>query len=308
MLATNLKRVMRAGFFSFVRNGSVSLSSVFVMVVTLAVIGSVIFGSIILNATLNELKNKVDLNVYFVGEVPEQEIMEVKNALESLPEVREVNYTSQEQALIDFRKKHENDQFTLQALDELDQNPLGASLNVKTKEPSQYEGIAKFLESKNFLSSAGTPIIDKVNYFQNKVAIDKLTKIISSAERLGFIASIIFVIISILITFNTIRLVIYISREEISVMRLVGASAIYVRGPFVIAGILYGAAAGILTLIIFYPLIYWLGRYSDNFFIGINLFEYYTSNFGQLFLVIVGSGIVIGAISSYLAVRKYLKT
>ena len=290
------------------RNGFVSLSSVFVMIVALSVVGSLIFGSAILNTTLDELKNKVDLNVYFINGAAESDILSIQKTLEALPEVEKVSYISEDQALVNFRKKHENDQFTLQALDELNKNPLGATLNVKTKEPSQYEGVANFLKGKNVTGKDGTPIVDKVNYFQNKTAIDKLARIIQSAEKLGLIATIIFIIIAILITFNTIRLVIYISREEISVMRLVGASTFYTRGPFVVAGILYGAVAGLLTLIIFYPLVYWLGRYTENFFIGMNLFEYYTSNFGELFLVILGSGIVIGAVSSYLAVRKYLTT
>jgi len=278
------------------------------MIVALSVVGSLIFGSAILNTTLDELKNKVDLNVYFINGAAESDILSIQKTLEALPEVEKVSYISEDQALVNFRKKHENDQFTLQALDELNKNPLGATLNVKTKEPSQYEGVANFLKGKNVTGKDGTPIVDKVNYFQNKTAIDKLARIIQSAEKLGLIATIIFIIIAILITFNTIRLVIYISREEISVMRLVGASTFYTRGPFVVAGILYGAVAGLLTLIIFYPLVYWLGRYTENFFIGMNLFEYYTSNFGELFLVILGSGIVIGAVSSYLAVRKYLTT
>lgn len=308
MFITNLKRVIKAGFFSFMRNGFVSLSSVFVMIVTLAVIGGLIFGSAILNTTLEELKNKVDLNVYFVNNADEADILALKKTLEALPKVEKTTYVSREEALETFKQKHENDQFTLQALEELNENPLGAAINVKTKEPSQYAGIAEFLKGKNIAGKDGVPIVDKINYFQNKTAIDKLTQIVQSTEKLGFGITIIFIIISILITFNTIRLVIYISRDEISVMRLVGAGTLYVRGPFVFAGILYGAVAGMLTLAIFYPLTFWLGRYTQNFFIGINIFEYYTSNFGQLFLVIVGSGIVIGAVSSYLAVHKYLKT
>lgn len=308
MFTTNFKRVVKSGFFSFIRNGFVSLSSIFVMIVTLSVIGSLVFGSAILNATLNELRQKVDLNVYFVPDAKETDILNIKKTLETLPEVETVSYVSQEAVLEAFKKRHENDEFTLQALDELESNPLGATLNVKTKQPSQYEGIAEFLKGKNILSEEGVPIVDKVNYYQNKTAIDKLTNFISSSERLGLIIVIVLVAISILITFNTIRLVIYVSREEISVMRLVGASNFYVRGPFVFAGILYGFAAGLLTLILFYPVLLWFGNFTENFFIGFNLFDYYTTNFGQLFVVVIGSGVIIGAISSYLAVRKYLRT
>jgi cell division transport system permease protein len=196
----------------------------------------------------------------------------------------------------------------LQALTELDNNPLGASLNIKAKDPSQYQSIADYLGSKPILSSAdGSSIIDKVNYYQNKDAIDKLTKIIDTADRLGSIITIALIIVSILITLNTIRLAIFISKEEISVMRLVGASAAYIRGPFVVVGIMYGAVSGLITLLLFYPITLWLGRATANFFIGMNVFDYYTHNFVQIFFIIMLSGMAIGAVSSYLAVRKYLK-
>lgn len=304
----NIKRVIRSGFFSFWRNGFVSLSSILVMVATLFVIGFTIFSGAILKSTLEEIKNKVDINVYFVNTAQESDILSLKSDIEQLPEVLPpVSYVSRDEALSQFKKRHENDEFTLQALDELGDNPLGANLNIKAKDPSQYESIARFLDSKNALSSDGKSIIDKVNYAQNKEAIDKLSKIIKSANSLGLAITFFLVIISVLITFNTIRLVIYMSRDEISVMKLVGASNGYIRGPFFVAGAIYGFISAIITLIIFYPVTFWLGSKTADFFVGLNVFHYYISNFGQIFLLIVGSGVLIGAISSFLAVRKYLK-
>lgn len=307
MLKTNLKRIIKSGFFGFFRNGFVSLSSVLVMVVTLSVIASVIFFGAILNSSLEAIRNKVDVNVYFVTTAEEGDILSIKSSLEKLPEVKNVTYVSKEEELANFRKRHENDQFTLQALDELGENPLGAKLNIKAKEPQQYEGIASFLQGENILAQNGKVIVDDINYAKNKDAIEKLTQIIVSADKLGFLFTIVLIIISILITLNTIRLVIFISREEISVMRLVGASALYIRGPFVVAGVMYGVLAGLFTLGIFYPLTLWLGSVTENFFIGINIFDYYVSNFGEVFLVVVGSGVFIGAVSSYMAVKRYLK-
>jgi len=311
MFWTKLKRIIHSGFYSFWRNSFVSLSSILVMMVTLFTIGSTIFSGAILGSTLNQIKDKVDINVYFVTTAQEDEILAIKKNLEQLPEVAlPVVYLSREEVLADFKKRHQNDEFTLQALDELGENPLGATLNIKAKDPSQYEGIINFfglngsdcssLESK-------FSIVDKVNYCQNKEAINRLTSIINSANRLGVILTIFLIIISILITFNTLRLVIYMSRDEISVMRLVGASTNYIRGPFFVAGAIYGFISAILTLILFYPITIWLGNTTETFFVGLNVFHYYTANFGEIFLIIVGSGIVIGSISSYLAVRKYLK-
>ena len=303
-----VKRVIRSGFFSFWRNGFVSLSSILVMMVTLFVIGATIFSGVILKTTLEQIKNKVDVNVYFVNTASESDILAMKTRLEQLPEVAPpVIYVSREKALADFKTRHQNDQLTLQALDELGDNPLGATLNIKAKDPSQYENIAQFLTSPSALSISGSTIVDKVNYYQNKDAIDRLTGIINSANRLGFVLTLFLIIISILITFNTLRLVIYMSRDEISVMRLVGASTGYIRGPFFVAGAIYGFISGIITLILFYPITIWLGNITKEFFTGLNIFHYYTANFGQIFLIIIGSGVAIGSISSYLAVRKYLK-
>lgn len=308
MIWIKVKRVVRSGFYSFWRNGFVSLSSILVMVTTLFVIGSTIFLGAILGSTLQQIKDKVDVNVYFVTTAPEDEILAIKKNLEQLPEVAPpVIYISRDQVLADFKNRHQNDEFTLQALDELGTNPLGATLNVKAKDPSQYETIVQFLNNENILSPDGTSIIDKVNYAQNKDAIDRLTSIINSANSLGFILTIFLVAISILITFNTLRLVIYMSRDEISVMRLVGASTNYIRGPFFVAGAIYGFISGLITLILFYPVTLWLGSTTESFFVGLNVFHYYTTNFGEIFLIIVGSGIAIGSISSFLAVRKYLK-
>ncbi|MBM2817679.1 MAG: Cell division protein FtsX [Parcubacteria group bacterium] len=307
MIITKAKRVMKSGFVNFWRNGFVSLASLLVMTITLFVIGSIIFMGVLFSYTLDQIKDKVDINVYFVTSADPQRIMTIKKNLETLPEVAKITYTSSEDALANFKKKHENDEQTLQALKELDENPLGASLNIKAKEPSQYEGIANYLQGKDVLLKDGISIIDKVNYYQNKIAIDKFTKIIDGTNKIGLALTIILVVLSVVITFNTIRLTIYVSREEISVMKLVGASNRYIRGPFVVTGIMYGFVSAMLTLVFFYPITFYSTKATENFFMGLNLFDYYIRNFGQIFLIIAGSGILIGAISSYLAVRRYLK-
>lgn len=304
---TKLKRVIKAGFFNFWRSGYVSLASILVMVITLSVIGAVIFVGAILNTTMQELRNKVDINVYFVTNALEEDILSLQTKIQALPEVLKVEYVSRDEALANFKLRHENDQITLQALEELGDNPLGAALNIKAKEPSQYEGIANFLNEDNILSSGGEKIIDKINYFENRTTIDKLSRIITSVEKLGSIISLVLVIVSIVITFNTIRLAIYISREEISVMQLVGASKNYVKGPFIVTGILVGLISAVVTLGIFFPVLYFLGGITENFFIGLNIFDYFLSNIFEVALIIIGSGVAIGAISSFLAIRKYLK-
>jgi cell division transport system permease protein len=306
MLWVNTKRVIRSGFVNFWRNGFVSLASVLVMVITLFVIGSIIFTNALLTSSLEQIKSKVDINVYMTSTAKEEDILALRQSLEAQPQVQSVEYVTREQALKNFKDRHANDQLTLQALEELKDNPLGAVLNVRANETSQYENIANFLAGDAVLDKSGIAIVDKINYAQNKLAIEKLSKIIDAGQKLGLVLSLLLAIISILITFNTIRLAIYISREEISVMRLVGASNKYIRGPFVIIGIMYGVVAGIITLMLFYPATYWLGQATANFFTGVNIFSYYVTHFAQIFLIIIASGIVIGSVSSFLAVKKYL--
>ena len=301
-----LKRILKTGWTNFTRNTVVSIASVLVMTITLSVIASIILLQASLQNSLLEIKNKVDVTIYFTQSASEDKIFSLRSALEKIPEVDSVAYVSSEQALEDFKTKHKSDYLVLQALEELEENPLSAYLNVKAKEASQYEGIVKFLQGGSALAKDSASIIDKINYSQNKVIIDRLIALINGANRLGFIVTLILVLISIIITFNTIRLAIFMSREEIGVMRLVGASSKYVRGPFMVEGAIAGIFAGIITIALFFPITLWLGKNMSQF-LGLNLYEYYFGNIWQIAAILFGSGIVLGVISSFLAVSRYLK-
>lgn len=306
MVFTSIKRIVRAGFIGFWRNAFVSLSAIFVIMVTLTVVGGTMLMGQLLDVSLAQIQEKVDINVYMRTTASEDAITALKTSLEQLPDVREVVYTSREDALAQFRERHKNDELTIQALEELGDNPLGATLSIRARETSQYESIAAFLEEKRITESTEAPIIDRINFNQNKEAIDKLTGIIGAVERTSYIAMLILVGASILIAFNTIRLAIYTAREEIGVMRLVGASNMFIRGPFVLQGVMYGLLSGVLTLLILYPVTLWLGPGTESFF-SFNIFTYFVSNFGYLFAVIVGSGIILGVVSSTLAIARYLR-
>lgn len=303
---TGLKRILRSGFVGFWRNGYVSLAAIFVLTITLTVVAGILLSGELLKVSLTQIKEKVDINVYMVTTAEEAGIFALKSSLESLPDVAEVTYTSREDALALFRDRHKSDELTIQALEELRDNPLGASLAIRAKETSQYESIATFLETQRMLEKPEDPLIDRINFRQNKNAIDKLTSIIDAAERSSFIAMIILIVSSILISFNTIRLAIYTTREEISVMRLVGASNMFIRGPFILQGMMYGLIAGVCTLLITYPAALYLGPITETFF-GLNIFNYFVAHFPFLFGTLVGSGMLIGIVSSILAIARYLR-
>lgn len=302
---SEIKRVLKSGFINFYRNGIISWVAVLVLSITLSFIASIIFLQTILHNSLDQIKNKVDVTVYFTTEAKEDDINSLKRSLEKLPEVKEVTYISAEEALQIFRDKHESDYPTIQALDEIGSNPLGGYLNIRAKEVSQYESIANFLKGDNALLIGSTSIVDKVNYYQNKVVIERLNNIINGAEKLGFLITIVLVFVAVVIAFNTIRLAIFISREEISVMRLVGASNMRIRGPFMIEGAICGVIASFVTMLVFWPSTVWFGRNMTNF-LGINLYEYFVSNIFQIFFIVLLAGVLIGMISSFLAIRRYL--
>lgn len=300
-----LKRIIKAGFVNFTRGGLISFAAVVVVTITLFVITVIILLQAVLSFSLNEIKNKVDVTIYFSVGASEEKIMLLKDSIAKLPEVALVSYTSASDALRLFRERHSSDYPTIQALDEIGDNPLGAYLNVKAKEVSQYENIANFLKSDDTLVLGSASIIDKVNYHQNKLVIDRLNKIISGAQKLGFLITLILIVISIVVTFNTIRLAIFISREEIGVMRLVGASKARVRGPFMVEGVIYGVLATLVTMVIFVPITIWFGRNMTDF-LGLDLYDYYIANLFQIFIIVLLSGVFLGVFSSFLAVRRYL--
>jgi cell division transport system permease protein len=296
-----------SGAKNFVRGGAVSAATVLIMTVTLAIVGSLIFLSALLSFTLGSIKDKVDVSVYFVTTASEGDILAVRDQLQKLPQVENVTYTSADDALIAFRAKHANDQLTLQALEELGGNPLDASLEVRAKDPSQYESIVSFLESSPALSSSGASIVDRINYAQNKEVIDRLSLAIKATQEIGLAVVILFAIASILIAFATIRLAIYTSKDEIAVMRLVGASNPYIQGPFIVTGIITGCLASLLVLILLWPVTWYAGIKTTIWFGGFNVGSYYLDHFVLVFSIIFFSGIALGAVASIFAIRRYLK-
>jgi cell division transport system permease protein len=307
-LWVNVKRVTRYGLVGFIRNGFVSFSAILNMTITLFVVAALLISGAALRSVLTDLTTKVDVTVYFLPSAKDAQVNDMKRDLESLPQVASVTYESADQALAQFRERHKGNQVELQALDLLNSNPFGAALEIRAKQTSQYESIAKYISDKQASDQSLASAIHNVNFYQNKTAIDRLTAIIETSERLGVALAIILGLSSLLISFNTVRLAIYTSRDEIGVMNIVGAGHWFVRGPFMIAGILYGVISGLIVITMLYPLTAWLGPASQDFFGNFNVFSYFISSFVFLFFVVMGSGIALGALSSYLAVRRYLYT
>ena len=317
MIFTTLRRISKSGFVHFWRNGFLSFASIVVLTLCLTAFGAILMSGAFGRALIDDVKDKVDINVYFTLDAPESDILALKTNIEKLAEVNKVEYVSRAQALESFSTKWSGNALIMQGLDEIGDNPFPASLNIKAKNPGQYGSISDYLEGKKPVTEDGDPIIEKINYQQNKVIIDRLGRIIPAVEKGGLIVAIILVAIAVVVVFNTIRLVVYTERDEIAVMKLVGASNTYVRGPLVVSGIMYGIISGFITLVIIGGLAYWGDtiilkfagvQIASDFELMVNVFaRYFTQNFGQIFIIIMGAGIVLGGLSSYLAARRYLK-
>lgn len=305
-MKTLFKRILKTGLKNFKRNGLVSIVSVMVTTITLSVVMLLVLFYALFNSSLQQIQSKVDVTVYFQAGTTEKDVVSLKNTLEALPEVKEVTFTSGDEALKTFKEKHSSDFLTLQALEEINKNPLGPTFNIKAYNSTQYESIVNFLDTDLQAIKDSKKFIDKVNYNQNKIVIERLNSIIDMGKRLGLITALVLILIAIVVTFNTIRLTIHYSREEINIMRLVGASKFYVRGPFIVEGILYGLFGALITLLIFWPATYWLGKNMTSF-LGIDMYAYFINHFIVLGPGLILSGIILGGLSSIFAIHKYLR-
>jgi cell division transport system permease protein len=299
---TILSRIFHFGLKNFRRNGWLTTATIAIMVLALIVFLGVILFGVTTSRAASSIQDKIDVSVFFNTNASEDQILNIQQSIEALPEVASVNYTSRDQALTNFKAAHANDQTVSQALAELQSNPLEASLEIKAKNPSQYQQIADYLAAPGIAQ-----YVDTQSYTNNQDIIDRLAKIVRYVEGGGLGIVLVLALIAGLVVFNTIQLAIYSNREEIGVMRVVGASNSLVRGPFVIEGMLCGAIAAVLTLIIVAPVLYFLSPYLDVFIPGLGLFKYFYTHIFQLFFYELLFGVVIGGLSSFVAVKKYLR-
>jgi len=301
-MVTTLYRIIRNGFQSFWRQRLISVATLTVMLLALLVFTSVLIFNVLATSALNSIQDKIDISVYFKTSAPEDEILRIKQSLDELNEVKSVEYISRDRALEIFKEKHSDDAAINQAIDELSDNPLSASLNIKAKEPNQYSLIASYLDG----SSLGD-FVEKVSYAQNQVVIDRLASIITVSRQTGIILTFILAIVAILVVFNTILLAIYSNREGIEIMRLVGASNWFIRGPYLVEGIIYGTLSAIISMAVMTPIVYFASPYLKVFIPSMDLFNYFITHALGLFSYQLLFGIGIGIVSSLIAIRRYLK-
>lgn len=296
-------RTFKESIQGFMRNGWLAIATISVLILSLYVIGVSFVVATTANNILKDIQDKVNISAYFKSDVTEERMMEIKSNLESFSEIKSVEYVSKDSALEKFKRDNANQKTIMQSLEVIGENPLLASLVVKASNSQQYQFIVDYINKASFAED-----ISNVNYDKYKDRIDKLNGIIVAVRRVGIALGILFAVISLLITFNTIRITIYTHRQEIEIMRLVGASNFFIRLPFIFEGMIYGVVSSALSMLVLFLSVKFITPYVSSSIQVSNLVNVYVANFWILLggQIILGS--LLGIIGSLLAMHKYLKT
>lgn len=302
-----LSRILKGGLTNFIRNAWLAVAAIAVMVITL----TIVLFSVIANATfantVQQITDRIDISVYLKDDITNEQKDELVSQLKAKPEVKSVDYVSKDQALERYIQQNENNLELRLAISQTD-NPLPASLQIKPTDPNNIEPVRQFLEGEQIKALQS----EQTSYSgDRKAAIDKITQATAFFRKAGVIGVVIFAVISMLIIFNTIRMAIFNRRDELNIMRLLGASTWYIRGPFVVETVIYGVIAAVVSVALCHALFTVSASAFGASSLGlldISFAErYFARNFWLIFAVQLGIGILIGGVSSFIATRRYLK-
>lgn len=273
------------------------------MTTTLVIFATLFLLFALTNYSLKTIQSTVDISVYFKIGLAEEQINNIKNDIQQDSRVKEISYVSATQAFEEFKTRHQDDPLITQSLNELTENPLPATLHVKTNLLEDYPAIAEILQSDKYKD-----FVDKVNFEDNRVVIERLNKILKFIVTFGLGLVAVFAIIAILVIYNTITLTIYNRKEEVEIMRLVGATNWYIRGPFLAEGVLYSllavAVSGLLLFPVFSKIIPKITDYVNP---QLNFYSHNFFNYWYLLLSLLVLALVLSTVSTFFAIRKYLK-
>jgi cell division transport system permease protein len=298
-------RIMQAGAQNFTRNLWLSMAATVVMTVTLVVVALSFISSWTLASTIKDVTDKLDYSVYLSNTSTEANRQQFLSRLKNLENVAKVRYITQAQAVELYKEQNKNNPSLVAGVDQV-KDSIPASFQIKAKDPAKLDSISQVVNDpayKDLLDPNAPPSYTG----SRKATIDNIVRFSNFFQTAGLVLSVIFVIISTLIIFNTIRMAIFTRRDEIEIMKLVGATRWFIRGPFLIEAALYGVIAAAIATALSYSLLLGGGPQLSNYINvqgTIDFFRHYPH------LVIAGEviiGIIIGMFSSLLAMSRYLK-
>lgn len=298
-----LYRIIKFSFQDILRNIWLSTATITILLLALFSINTLMTVRVISDNAFLAIQEKIDISLYIKADIAENQILDLKDSIEKLERVKSVEYISQAKALESFRAKHFNNQAVSNALKELGRNPLSASLIIMPKNFSEAELVV------NELRMIDNPIIESRDFSDNTLVLNKISNITKRVNEVGLFIIAIFILTSLLVVYNTFRVAIYTHKQEIEIMRLVGASNIFIYLPYVFSAFIYTLISVVVIIFIFYPFLTLLQPYLEVFFMGynVNILSYFLNNFltifGLQFLVILA----INVVASLFAVSRYAK-
>jgi len=302
-------RIFKGGAKNFARNLTLAIAAMAVMVITLTIILFSYVANTTFSYTVSQLTDRINVSVYLKDKVASDDKQRnaFQKSIEELPSVKKVEFISKSEALEQFKEDSSNNPSLLAALNQTD-NPLPASFKIWPENPNEMDPIRQFLEKPENVELQS----DKTSYSgDRKAAIDKITQSAEFIRQAGIVGIVLFMIVSVMIIFNTIRMAIFNRREELQIMRLLGASTWYIRGPFVVETVIYGVISAMLSVIICNFLFVGAATAFEATSLGLLDITYAGNYFRRYYLLILTAqlavGILIGAGSSIIATRRYLK-
>lgn len=299
-------RIISTGMVNFARNAWLSIAAMAVMIITLTIVLFSVITNAAFNNTIAQITAKIDVSVYLKDTAPAAQVDQLLRDLHDLPNVQRTTYLNKAQALEAYKQQNAGNTQLLSAINQTD-NPIPATIRIKPRDLNKIQDIQTSLEQQRY-----KPLIDQISYNgDRKAAIDKIAHATNLLKRAGVVAVVVFAIISVLIIFNTIQMAIFNRRDELTIMRLLGASTWYIRGPFVVEAILYGIISALISTLLIHSLFVASSsalQASSLGLLDINYAAtYFSSHFWGLLTVQLALGILIGAVSSIVATRRYLK-
>lgn len=301
-------RMCRYGVNNFSRNAWLTIAATAVMTITLLIIFTTLVARSVLLATVDDLKQKVDISIYLDDEVKQKTVDTLTRKLQDLPEVTKVNYISSDDARESYIDENNPSQEQLDTLAELPDNPFPAVLRVTPKDLNKMEAIENLVKTDKEFQSAISEDREPSYAGEKRQSIDSIGRSVHVAERAGLAASAVFISISVLIIFNTIRMAIFNRKEEIEMMKLIGAEKNFIQGPFIVEGVMYGFFAAIIAFISgLAGLIYLQPKLVSYGIASESVYDFVITASPFIILSLIFVGALIGIVSSFFAVRKHLK-
>jgi len=301
---TKIRRIFKEALIDFWRNGWLSVTATLVMTLALLTTGTFIVIYLSTNKIIHDLKDKVDIVVNFKDEASENLIQQFRSELLAHPQIKSVRYISKEDALKEFQSRKSVKPEVRQLISPED-NPLPRGLQIQSVDFAEFDYVSQLSKNPTY-----APYIDSSSYDDNKDLINNINYSTRFAERLGLVLSAFFIIVAILVVFNTVKLAVYFRSKEIEIMRLVGASELFVKVPFLIEGFLFGFIGAILsTALIYFGIsifdVLARGTVFEKFVA--RMIPVYYQEFWFIVAVEFFVGAVIGLGASALSIRRNVK-